>query len=199
MRFAGIFVIITFSLFDILYLLRTILVRSMEIQVWTMGENTDNMLERIVEIAAMPLILVYDFFLFLKAVNIHVHPIFSQNIITVPWLEYFGFAFCALGLVLLALVLAAIFTATDETTRKYTLNGLITNGIYSYTRNPVFIAIDLYVIGIALIYPTIGGIASVLLACMGVHVHILAEEKYLSSRCGAQYMAYMKRTKRYLF
>jgi protein-S-isoprenylcysteine O-methyltransferase Ste14 len=198
MQFAGIFVIISFSLFDILYLLRTILMRSMEIQVWAMRKNTNNTLERVVEAAAMPLVLVYDFFLFLKAVNIHVHPIVSQNILTIPRLEYLGFASCALSLVLLALVLTAIFTATDEPIRKYTLDGLIVNGIYRYTRNPVFIAIDLYVIGIALIYPTVGGIASVLLACMGVHVHVLAEEKYLLSRCGAQYTAYMKRTKRYI-
>jgi protein-S-isoprenylcysteine O-methyltransferase Ste14 len=199
MRFFGVFVIASFILFDILYLLRTVLVYGLEIRVWMMRKSTNSALENAVEFAAMPLVLVYDVFIFLKSSDIYVHPLVSRDIVRVLPLQCVGAVFCVLSLVVLVLILCVIIAARDKIARKCSSEELITGGIFAYTRNPAFIAMELYAAGIALIYPTAGGLVSVALVCAGVHVHILAEEKYLLFKYGERYREYVKRTKRYIF
>jgi protein-S-isoprenylcysteine O-methyltransferase Ste14 len=81
---------------------------------------------------------------------------------------------------------------------KNSSDDLITTGIFSYTRNPIFLFINLYFIGTALIYPTLFFIVFAVISMSGIHYHIKAEERFLKSHYGKPYFDYLKKVRRYI-
>jgi len=75
---------------------------------------------------------------------------------------------------------------------------LRTGGIYAYSRNPLYLGLYFMTLG-AVLY---AGCAVVLaLGCVAVFSHhrsVLAEEKFLAERFGAEYEEYKRRVRRYL-
>jgi protein-S-isoprenylcysteine O-methyltransferase Ste14 len=75
---------------------------------------------------------------------------------------------------------------------------LVTGGIFSITRNPIYLAFDLMFVGIFLINGTWFFLIFALLAVVGCHFQILREEEFLRKQYGAEFEAYCGRTSRYL-
>jgi len=74
---------------------------------------------------------------------------------------------------------------------------LKTNGIYRFSRNPIYVGVDLIAIASVLFIPVI---INILCAVLGIIVHhfiILSEEKFLESRFGEDWMKYKRRTRQY--
>ena len=74
---------------------------------------------------------------------------------------------------------------------------LVTKGIFSYSRNPFFLSINLYFGGVAFIFPNLFLIGFTLLSIMGTHIFILKEEKIMSQMYGKEYEHYKKKVRRY--
>ena len=74
---------------------------------------------------------------------------------------------------------------------------LVTGGMFSMTRNPIFLFIDMYFVGTWLIYPNLFFGIFAVLTVVGVHGQILQEEKFLESEYGAEYQQYMEKVRRY--
>lgn len=74
---------------------------------------------------------------------------------------------------------------------------LITRGIFSITRNPFFLSVDLYFLGVALIFPTLFFIGFTLAAFVGIHFFILKEEQFLQKVYDTEYLNYKNKTRRY--
>ena len=75
---------------------------------------------------------------------------------------------------------------------------LVTEGIYSFSRNPAFLGFDLQYIGLLLMFcnlPT--GMFSVFAITM-LHLQILQEERYLTAAFGPEYLQYRRHVLRYL-
>jgi protein-S-isoprenylcysteine O-methyltransferase Ste14 len=81
---------------------------------------------------------------------------------------------------------------------KETQGRLVTTGIFSVSRNPIFLFIDLYFVGTFLINGTIVFLIFAAVVVAGIHYQILEEERYLRSAYGTAYAAYNARTRRYL-
>ncbi len=75
--------------------------------------------------------------------------------------------------------------------------GLATQGVFKVSRNPIFTSMDLLLIGTFLVYPTWLFLALAVVFAVGVHFHILEEERFLSSRYGKEYTQYAARVPRY--
>ena len=75
---------------------------------------------------------------------------------------------------------------------------LITTGVFSITRNPIFLFLDLYLIGTFLIYGNVFFLISVFVVVCGIHYQILKEEKFLEEKYGKAYREYKKRVRRYI-
>lgn len=77
--------------------------------------------------------------------------------------------------------------------------GLIEEGPYRLSRNPLYVGLLVLYLGLALLAPTFWGLvlfpAAVLLVLWGA---ILPEERYLHARLGAKYDAYSRRVRRWL-
>ena len=74
---------------------------------------------------------------------------------------------------------------------------LITSGIFAISRNPFFLSLDIYFIGIAFLLPNLFIIGFSILAIVGIHFFILKEEKLMLKMYGAEYEKYTKKTPRY--
>lgn len=74
---------------------------------------------------------------------------------------------------------------------------LVTNGIFAFTRNPIYLFINLWFLGVFLINGTLIFLIFAVLAVAAVHRQILQEEIFCSSLYGKPYQDYCARTRRY--
>jgi protein-S-isoprenylcysteine O-methyltransferase Ste14 len=76
--------------------------------------------------------------------------------------------------------------------------GLVTTGLYRFSRNPIFSALLAIVAGYALLVPTRLSIALLIGTYLGVRAQVLAEEAYLLRAYGDAYRAYARQVGRFL-
>lgn len=74
---------------------------------------------------------------------------------------------------------------------------LVTQGIYSWSRNPAFLGFDLMYIGICLLYCNLFTILFSMFSIIMLHMQILQEEKYMKDTFKADYTAYKMKVCRY--
>ena len=75
---------------------------------------------------------------------------------------------------------------------------LVTEGIYSFSRNPAFLGFDLQYIGVLLMFCNLlTGMFSVFAITM-LHLQILQEERYLTAAFGPEYLQYRRHVLCYL-
>jgi protein-S-isoprenylcysteine O-methyltransferase Ste14 len=79
-----------------------------------------------------------------------------------------------------------------------TKTGLITRGLYHYSRNPVVLGTILLVLGTFLIAPSFLAFLALVVNIIGYEMKTRAEEEYLRRVHGTEYEAYCVRTGRYL-
>ena len=75
---------------------------------------------------------------------------------------------------------------------------LVTDGIYSYSRNPAFLGFDFQYIGVLLMYCNLLTAMFTIYAIIMLYLQILQEERYLSSVFGKEYQEYRHKVFRYL-
>jgi protein-S-isoprenylcysteine O-methyltransferase Ste14 len=75
---------------------------------------------------------------------------------------------------------------------------LVTTGVFSVSRNPIYLFLNLWFVGIFLINGTLIFLIFAVLALVVQHSQILQEEAFLTSLYGQPYREYLTRTGRYL-
>lgn len=76
--------------------------------------------------------------------------------------------------------------------------GLITTGIFSLSRNPIFLSMDLYFLGTFLIYSNLFFLLCGIGIVFGFHFQIRQEEAFLTEKYGNSYHGYMAQVRRYI-
>jgi protein-S-isoprenylcysteine O-methyltransferase Ste14 len=79
-----------------------------------------------------------------------------------------------------------------------TTDRLITNGTFSISRNPIYVAFVAFFVGFFLIYPNITSSVLLVFLIAMVHRQILREEKFLKKHYGEEYEKYCKNVHRYI-
>ena len=75
---------------------------------------------------------------------------------------------------------------------------LRTDGLYTFSRNPIYASFHLVAAGVCLLAPGPGTVVVSLLALALHHRIILGEERFLSRRFGHAWVAYRQRVRRYI-
>jgi protein-S-isoprenylcysteine O-methyltransferase Ste14 len=199
MDFIDILAIISLALFYILFIGRTILLYKNGIKVWVIGTSTKKTFEIILEKISLPIALVISFiFIIITALHIHLPAIISSYLITITWIKYIGIIFCYIGLIIFLFALISFGKAWRIGIDENNSNELIITGMFKYSRNPIFLFMDLYFTGIMLIYPNIIFVILTICTVIGLHLQILREEKFLVNKFGEKYIEYKNRTRRYI-
>ncbi len=102
-------------------------------------------------------------------------------------------------------VMAVVFFALATITMKSSWRvgipeektSLITQGIYSWSRNPAFVGFDLLYLSICLLFFNIPLVLVSVWAAVMLHLQILQEENHMQNMFGEEYEAYKKHTSRY--
>lgn len=113
-------------------------------------------------------------------------------------ISWVGVFFCLAGLSMLLWSLISFgqsFRVGIDTEHP---DQLITNGVFAYTRNPIYETFAMILLGQFLIFPN-----WILLIYLGAgvwlfHRQVLREEEYLKKHYGREYMEYCTRVRRYL-
>ena len=154
------------------------------------------MRELLIEIAFVPLFIIWTVQIVLTAVG---NPLFNLPELwdsqTVQWA---GLSLCLIGLLIFFAALVSFGNAWRVGIDKKNSNRLVTGGIFAYSRNPIFLFMNMYFFGTFLIFPTLFFLASFLCFAIGVHIQILNEELFLESKFGLEYVQYCKRVRRYI-
>jgi len=75
---------------------------------------------------------------------------------------------------------------------------LVTSGAFSFSRNPIFLFMDLYFAGTAMIWSNLFFLAFALITIAGIHFQIKEEEHFLATQYGDDYKDYSGQVRRYL-
>lgn len=124
-----------------------------------------------------------------------------QLTIASPLSAYAGYGFILAGAILLALALLA-FVRARTTVNPLAPEGaqaLVTTGLYRFTRNPMYVALALILIGGAFALGNIAALAApAIFVCAMTLLQIKPEERALQTVFGDAFTAYCKQTRRWL-
>ena len=113
-------------------------------------------------------------------------------------LRVVGVVLVSIGL----LVFMAAFVSFGDSWRVgfdvNTPGALVTGGIFAFSRNPIYLFLDLWFIGIFLLNGRLIFLVFALLTLVVIHWQILQEETFLTRLYGEPYVEYRSRTRRYL-
>jgi protein-S-isoprenylcysteine O-methyltransferase Ste14 len=112
--------------------------------------------------------------------------------------DHVGLAIGLLGLAICAIAQWTMGNSWRVGIDTQSSTALVTGGIYRYVRNPTYLGLFLLNAGIWLIWPTCAMALFALTFYILLEVQVRCEEEYLESVHGADYSAYVRRSKRYL-
>jgi protein-S-isoprenylcysteine O-methyltransferase Ste14 len=142
-----------------------------------------------------PFALFYFYCMFANAFNL---PSVSRqeffHSAAIPWIGTF---FCLAGLVILSWSLVSFgrsFRVGIDTKHP---DRLITTGIFSFSRNPIYVAFAIILLGEFLIFPNWILLVFLIAATWLFHRQVMREEDYLKQHYGEEYAAYCRRVRRY--
>ena len=113
--------------------------------------------------------------------------------------------FMIVGLILIHLSLLWISVAQYQMSNSWRIGidennktELITKGLFSYSRNPIFLGMIISVTGIFFILPNAITLFLMLSTYIVIQIQIRLEEKFLEKQHGQEYLSYKQTTKRLL-
>jgi protein-S-isoprenylcysteine O-methyltransferase Ste14 len=143
-----------------------------------------------------PFALFYFYVLFASAFdwsNVSLRPFYHSEV--VAWV---GVLFCFTGLSLLLWSLISFrqsFRIGIDTDHP---DQLIVDGVFAFSRNPIYVAFAIILIGEFLIFPNWISLIYLGAATWLFHRQVLREEEYLKGHYGRAYEQYCRRVRRYL-
>lgn len=142
-----------------------------------------------------PFALFYFYIVFAAAFNLPTPS--AQEFFHAQAICWVGVFFCFVGLALLAWSIVSFGRSFRVGIDVDHPDRLITIGVFAFSRNPMYVAFALILIGQFLVFSN-----WILLLYIGAgtwlfHRQVLREEEYLKSHYGAEYVEYCRRVRRY--
>jgi len=186
----GYFAALTIVLMLGMVLTRVLLMRSRGIEAMKFGkiDKTDFLIP--------PFALFYFYLVFANAFGFP--SVSTQDFFHSEGIAWVGVFFCLAGLSLLLWSLVSFGQSFRVGIDAEHPDKLITSGVFAFSRNPIYVAFALILLGQFLIFPN-----WILLVYLGAgtwlfHRQVLREEDYLQKHYGREYLEYCNRVRRYL-
>lgn len=122
---------------------------------------------------------------------------------TLPWLVHSAARTAGWTLLLAALAWTVIAQAQMGKSWRIGIDVknrtiLVTTGLFSFSRNPIFLGMRLSMLGLILLRPNVVTVALGLAADVLIQIQVRLEEEFLTQQHGAAYAGYMRKTRRWL-
>jgi protein-S-isoprenylcysteine O-methyltransferase Ste14 len=112
--------------------------------------------------------------------------------------SWFGVLLCVAGLSLLFLSLVSFGKSFRVGIDSDQPDKLVTTGVFAFSRNPIYVAFELVLLGQFLVFSNWILLVYILAAAWLIQRQISREEGYLKAHYGQQYQEYCNRVRRYL-
>jgi protein-S-isoprenylcysteine O-methyltransferase Ste14 len=133
------------------------------------------------------------------ALGVTLGELFPAEIIPAPWQYIAGGIIIAAALLLVASAFRLFRRAKTPVPTYRTPTALVTSGVYTLTRNPIYLSMMLLILGLGV---TLDNIWLFLLAAVFQQIIrwgvIAREEKYLAAKFGDDYRQFKERTPRWI-
>lgn len=131
-------------------------------------------------------------------VSLSVLPEFLTNsLLNALWVRYAGALLIFISLAFWVLTLFHFRLSLRFGLDKQNQGELISSGIFSFSRNPFFLSIDLFFAGLTLLHTSVFFLVMAALTLISIHFFILKEEKFLRKHYGEAYKKYQEKVGRY--
>lgn len=115
--------------------------------------------------------------------------------VTIAWI---GVLFCFIGLSLLLWSIVSFRQSFRVGIDTNHADALVTDSIFGFSRNPIYVAFAVILIGEFFILPNWITLIYIVAATWLFHRQVLREEEYLRTHYGQAYLDYCNRVRRYL-
>ena len=143
-----------------------------------------------------PFVLFYFYLVFANTFNLPT--VSTQEFFHSEILQWIGVLLCLAGLSLVLWSLVSFgrsFRVGIDTEHP---DKLITSGAFAYSRNPIYVAFALVLLGQFLIFPNWLLLVYLFAGIWLFHRQVLREEDYLKQHYGKEYLEYRNRVRRYV-
>jgi protein-S-isoprenylcysteine O-methyltransferase Ste14 len=142
-----------------------------------------------------PFALLLFYIIFASALNL---PKFGVELFYSEIVRWIGVAFCMLGLVLFLFSLISFGKSFRVGIDEEHPGALVTTGVFAISRNPIYTAFGLILLGIFLIFPNWILLLYFVVGIWLFNRQVLREEDSLKKIYGEEYLEYCKKVRRYL-
>jgi protein-S-isoprenylcysteine O-methyltransferase Ste14 len=121
------------------------------------------------------------------------NPIFTATFLVI------GVTLCAVGIALIVAARRVLSTFDQPTDPGLPTSLMVTNGIFSISRNPMYLGATCVLIGIALVFKlawVFVFLVPTLIACQSILIE--SEERYLAAKFGTEYQRYATSVNRWI-
>ena len=110
-----------------------------------------------------------------------------------------GMVLAAGGVVLIGVALGLFRSSRTRPEPWQPASSLVNRGIYRFTRNPMYLGMAMFSLGIAMVFTSLAGAVLALAALIIIDRAVVRrEEAYLTRRFGQDYLVYKARVRRWL-
>ena len=181
------------ALFWVMFMGRTVMLMLRGVKVFTMAKN-GKAVEKLLELCTVPLMLLWTTGVAFSAFGKFPLP----GLFVLPVLQWVGLGLCLVGLAIFLAALISFGSSWRVGIDPENCNRLVTSGAFAFSRNPIFLFMNIFFIGTFLIYPNLFFLGVSLCFAIGIHRQILNEEKFLRAKFGREYLDYCKKVRRYI-
>ena len=184
------FAVLTIVLMLGMVMTRVLLMRSRGIEAMKFGrtDKTDFLIP--------PFALFYFYLIFAHAFNLPT--VSRQEFFRSDVIAWMGVLFCLAGLSLLLWSLMSFGQSFRVGIDNEHPDKLITTGVFAFSRNPIYTAFALILLGQFLIFPNWIILIYTVAGTWLFHRQVLREEAYLKNHYGQEYLDYSRRVRRYI-
>ncbi len=143
-----------------------------------------------------PFALFYFYTVFAAAFGLPL--VSAQRFFNSDVIAWIGVFSCFLGLLMMALSLVAFGRSFRVGIDIDNPDRLITSGIFAHSRNPIYVAFGLVLLGEFLVFPNWVTLVYLIAGVWLFHRQVLREEAFLRQHYGREYAAYCHRVRRYI-
>lgn len=126
-----------------------------------------------------------------------------QSLVPIPWLTHWVLVLIGVVLLLIALLWVLIAQAQMGDSWRIGIDSevktaLVQQGIFRLSRNPIFLGMQVMLLGLLLVLPNAVTLAIAVLGVALIQIQVRLEEEHLLRLHGENYRAYQRRVRRWL-
>ena len=185
--------VLSLCLFFILFFTRIVMLKRRGIKAFVFGKRDKS------DFLLAPVMFLLVYTAAAPSLSLPFPEILMKPLLDIEWFSWVGILLNAAGLICFALSLKSFGDSFRVGIDGEKPDKLVTTGMFSISRNPIYVSFFFFFGGLAFIHPNIASLVLLLFFFVPIiHRQVLREEKFMKNHYGEQYAKYCKKVRRYL-